>query len=76
MAKSAESFKLPLVYSIGIHAAIAAVLLVSFEFTSPEPTPMQVNLDQSEMNPQPEEIVNAVSVDKAAVERQVQRIKD
>ena len=71
-----DSIKLPLLYSVGIHAAIGAVLLFSFEFAPTEPTPMEVSLSESDFQQQPDEIVSAVSVDKAAVEQQVQRIKD
>lgn len=71
-----DSLKLPLLYSIGIHAAIGAVLLFSFEFAPTEPTPMEVSLSDAEFQEQPDEIVAAVSVDKAAVEQQVQRMKE
>ncbi|WP_404402065.1 cell envelope integrity protein TolA [Idiomarina seosinensis] len=70
-----ESLTLPLIYSLAIHLGIAAVLLFSFELTPSEPTPMEVNLSESEFDPQAEEIVRAVSVDKAAVQQQVQRIQ-
>lgn len=79
MAKHAsanESLTLPLVYSLAVHLGIAAVLLVSFEFTPSEPTPMEVSLNESEFDPQSDEIVRAVSVDKAAVQQQVQRIQE
>lgn len=69
-----ESLTLPLIYSIAIHAAIAGVLLISFEFTPSTPDAMEVNLNQSELEPS-EEIVNAVSVDKAKVQEQVERIQ-
>ena len=65
-----DSIKLPLLYSVGIHAAIGAVLLFSFEFAPTEPTPMEVSLSESDFQQQPDEIVSAVSVDKAAVEQQ------
>ncbi|WP_241970313.1 cell envelope integrity protein TolA [Idiomarina seosinensis] len=70
-----ESLTLPLIYSVGIHLAIAGVLLISFEFTPNEPESMEVSLSESEFNEQPDEVVQAVSVDKAAVQQQVDRIK-
>ena len=41
-----ESLTLPLIYSIAIHAVIAGVLLISFEFTPSTPEAMEVNLNQ------------------------------
>ena len=69
-----ESLTLPLIYSIAIHAVIAGVLLISFEFTPSTPEAMEVNLNQSDIEPA-EEIVSAVSVDKAKVQEQVDRMK-
>jgi len=68
-----ESLTLPLIYSIAIHAVIAGVLLISFEFTPSTPEAMEVNLNQSDIEPA-EEIVSAVSVDKAKVQEQVDRM--
>ena len=73
MAKS-DSLTLPLIYSIVIHAVIAGVLLISFEFTPSTPEAMEVNLDQSELD-MSEEIVCAVTVDKSKVQQQADQIR-
>lgn len=73
MAKS-DSLTLPLIYSIVIHAVIAGVLLISFEFTPSTPEAMEVNLDQSELD-MSEEIVSAVTVDKSKVQQQADQIR-
>lgn len=69
-----DNLTLPLIYSIAIHAAIAGVLLFSFELTPSTPETMEVNLNQSEIKPS-EEIVSATSVDKVKVQEQVERMK-
>lgn len=71
----------PLGYSVLLHVGIAGAMVLSMEFT-----PMPQQRDQPQLNaaapsevsdmPPPQEIVRAVAVDQAAVEAQVQRIRD
>ncbi|EKE80786.1 cell envelope integrity protein TolA [Idiomarina xiamenensis] len=74
MAKSAQTGGTGLAWlkSLVVHGVIAAVLLVSFEFTPDAPT-LEISAD----NPQPDQqpIVEAVAVDASAVEQQVQKIQ-
>lgn len=73
MEKS-DRLTLPLIYSIVIHAVIAGVLLISFEFTPSTPEAMEVNLEQSELDSS-DEIVSAVTVDKSKVQQQADKIR-
>lgn len=69
----------PLMVSVGLHVAIAAIIAVSMNFTpSFEQPTLSVdlsNLDEAAVEPQVDEIVEAVAVDQAAVQQQVERIE-
>ncbi|WAJ71207.1 cell envelope integrity protein TolA [Catenovulum adriaticum] len=58
--------------SVLVHAAIGIVLVFSMEFTPPEKEP---NAQASEQQPAKKEVIKAVSVDKSALEKQVQKMQ-
>jgi colicin import membrane protein len=67
----------PLGYSVLLHVGLVGAMVVSMEFTpAPKDSPQLSSPSISEVTPAPQEIVRAVAVDQAAVEAQVQRIRD
>ncbi|MEX1221920.1 MAG: cell envelope integrity protein TolA [Idiomarina sp.] len=71
-----SSIKVPLAISIGLHLFIGAIIFVSMEFTPDYDRPaMQVDISNMEDDLE-NEIVAAVTVDKAAVEQQAAQIRE
>ncbi|MCH8492544.1 MAG: cell envelope integrity protein TolA [Idiomarina sp.] len=67
----------PVGYSVLLHVGLVGAMVVSMEFTpAPKDSPQLSSPSISEVTPAPQEIVRAVAVDQAAVEAQVQRIRD
>ncbi|MFU8783423.1 cell envelope integrity protein TolA [Aliidiomarina sp.] len=67
----------PVGYSVLLHVGLVGAMVVSMEFTpAPKDSPQLSSPSISEVTPAPQEIVRAVAVEQAAVEAQVQRIRD
>lgn len=67
----------PVGYSVLLHIGLVGAMVVSMEFTPAPKNPPQLSSPSiSEVTPAPQEIVRAVAVEQAAVEAQVQRIRD
>lgn len=67
----------PVGYSVLLHVGLVGAMVVSMEFTpAPKDSPQLSSPSISEVTSAPQEIVRAVAVDQAAVEAQVQRIRD
>lgn len=64
----------PLLLSLGLHAAIVLVLITGLHLPSSFEQPATVQIDLTEPAT-PSEIVQAVTVDQAAVDRQIQAIQ-
>lgn len=75
-AGASTSMKVPLAISVGLHLFIGAIIFVSMEFTPDYDRPaMQVDISNMEDDLE-DEIVEAVTVDKAAVEQQAAQIRE
>src|SRR5690554_1855078 len=68
---------MPLVLSLLVHVAVVALMVFGMHFQMPFDKPMQVQLENNApLQPDNQEIVQAVAVDQAAVEKRVNEIRE